>query len=133
MVLAHWASDQRKKAATPCSSALEVLSQQLDGKHQQSHHPREVSSMASRWQWLWTGPRLIGGWVGALRDPGPLMSALPCLPPAPATHPQHDKSFASLPTPAFLLLSHFTAFQPFRFESPMLPVQEMKEHKDVCS
>ena len=37
--------------------------------------------MASRWQWLWTGPRLIGGWVGALRDPGPLMSALPCLPP----------------------------------------------------
>ena len=86
--------------------------------------------MASRWQWLWTGPRLIGGWVGALRDPGPLMSALPCLPPAPATHPQHDKSFAYFPTPAFLLLPHFTAL-PFLF-CPLLPVQEMKEHKDVC-
>ena len=72
------------------------------------------------------------GWVGALRDPGPLMSALPCLPPAPATHPQHDKSFASLPTPAFLLLAHFTAL-PFFFESPMLPVQELKEQKDVGS
>ena len=95
------------------SSALEVLSQQLDGRHQQSHRSREVSSMASRWQWLWTGPRLIGGWVGALRDPGPLMSALPCLPPAPATHPQHDKRFASLPTPAFLL-PHFIAL-PFLF------------------
>ena len=88
--------------------------------------------MASRWQWLWTGPRLIGGWVGALRDPGPLMSALPCLPPAPATHLQHDKSFAYFPTPAFLLLPHFTALPSF-FESPLLPVQEMKEHKDVCS
>ena len=87
--------------------------------------------MASRWQWLWTGPRLIGGWDGALRDPGPLMSALPCLPPAPATHLQHDKSFAYFPTPAFLLLPHFTAL-PFLF-CPLLPVQEMKEHKDVCS
>ena len=128
----HWASDQRKKAATPCSSALEELSQQLDGRHQQSHRSRGVSGMASRWQWLWTGPRLIGGWVGALRDPGPLMSALPCLPPP---LPPIRNMTRALPIFQLQPFYFFPTLQlcPSFFESPLLPVQEMKEHKDVCS
>ena len=132
MVLAHWASDQRKKAATPCSSALEVLSQQLDGKHQQSHHPREVSGMASRWQWLWTGPRLIGGGSVPCVTLGRLCQHYPAFPPPLPPIRNMTRALPLFQLQPFYFFPILQLFSPSRFESPLLPESPGNEGAQRC-